>query len=37
MADLVINLWHSVFDHLEPVDLFSCAQVSKKLYFAVKE
>ena len=36
MADLPIELWHLIFDHLQLVDLFSCAQVSKAVYLAVK-
>lgn len=34
---LPIELWHSIFDHLELADLFSCTQVSKAVYFAVTE
>ena len=37
MAHIPIELWHLIFDHLELVDLFSCALVSKAIYFAVKE
>ena len=37
MADLPIELWHSIFDFLELTDLFSCALISKKCNFAVKE
>ena len=36
MDDLPIELWHLIFDHLELVDLASCAQVSKKSYFILK-
>lgn len=36
MENLPIELWHSIFDRLELPELPSCAQVSKKLYFAVK-
>ena len=37
MADLPIELWHSVFDHLEDLaDLYSCARVCKALYLEVK-
>ena len=36
MADLPINLWHPIFDHLELTDLPTCALVSKTLYSAVK-
>ena len=35
MADLFIELWHLVFEHLELVDLSTCALISKKMYFAV--
>ena len=37
MAILLIELWPSIFDHLELIDLFSCALVSKEFYLAVKE
>ena len=37
MADLLIELWHSVFDLLELRDVSSCALVSKKFYFTVKD
>ena len=36
MADLLIELWHSIFDHIELADLSTCALVSKTLYSAVK-
>ena len=36
MAELPIELWHLIFDHLQLVDLSSCAQVSKAVYFLVK-
>ena len=38
MAELPIELWRSIFEHLEDlVDLYSCAQVCKVLYFEVKK
>ena len=37
MAGLLNELWHSIFNHLELADLCSCARVSKRLYFFVKE
>lgn len=37
MSTLLIELWHLVFDHLDLVDLSTCALVNKKLYFAVKD
>lgn len=37
MAGLLIELWHSVFDHLQLTDLSACAKVSKRFYFIVKE
>ena len=37
MADLPIELWHLIFDHLELADLPSCALVNKAVYLAVKE
>lgn len=37
MTELPIELWHSIFNRLELTDLALCAQVSKKLYFTVKE
>ena len=36
MTDLPIELWHLIFDHLQLVDLSSCAQVCKTIYLAVK-
>ena len=36
MTDLPIELWHSIFDRLELVDLSSCAQVCKAVYLVVK-
>ena len=37
MADLPIELWHSIFDRLQLTDLSSCAQVCKGFYLVVKE
>ena len=37
MADLPIELWHSIFDHFELTDLCLCAQISKAVYIALKE
>ena len=36
MANLPIELWHSIFDFLELVDISACARVSKAVYLAVK-
>ena len=36
MAELPIEMWHLIFDHLQLADLSSCARVSKAVYFAVK-
>ena len=36
MADLPIELWHLIFDHLELVDLFSCALLNKEVRLKVK-
>ena len=36
MADLPIEVWHLIFDHLKLADLSSCAPVSKAVYLAVK-
>ena len=37
MADLPIELWHLIFDHLQLINISSCAQVCKTVYLAVKE
>ena len=37
MADLLIELWHSIFDRLTLVDLASCAQACRRFYFTVKQ
>lgn len=37
MADLLIEVWHLIFNRLQLTDLSACAQVSKKFYFLVKE
>ena len=36
MDNLPTEMWHLIFDHLQVVDLFSCAQVSKAVYLVVK-
>ena len=36
MAELPIELWHLIFDHLQLADLSSCARVSKAVYVAMK-
>ena len=36
MADLPVEIWHTILDRLELIDLSSCALVSKALYCAVK-
>ena len=36
MVNLPIELWHSIFDHLDLIDLPSCALISKALYSAVR-
>ena len=32
MVDLPVELWHTIFDHLELTSLSSCALVSRTLY-----